>query len=112
MSRAGYHPRRCSGNVTCLSEPCRAVAEQATAADKLIDEAIAAGLDGSHAVTIHAKMLRAELLRVKADLQRELGTWMLTCKSCGRDVWWVSGLGFRPGHWSHGEPAPHHDPVV
>jgi hypothetical protein len=25
---------------------------------------------------------------------------------------WVSGLGFRAGHWAHGEPAPHGDPAV
>lgn len=31
-----------------------------------------AGLHGSHPVTVHVKMLRLELLHVKADLEREL----------------------------------------
>jgi hypothetical protein len=39
-----------------------------------VDEAHAAGLDGSHPVTLQAKMLRLELLNVKADLERE--SWL------------------------------------
>ena len=46
-----------------LERAVRAVSEQAAKADELVDEAIAAGLDGSHPVTIHAKMLRLELLK-------------------------------------------------
>ena len=37
-------------------------------------------------------MLRLELLRVKADLERELGTWVLDCKACGMEVHWVQGI--------------------
>jgi hypothetical protein len=48
-----------------LERAVQAVSEQAAKADALVDEAIAAGLDGSHPVTIHAKMLRLELLKVK-----------------------------------------------
>ncbi len=59
----------------------QAVAEEATAADRLIDEALAAGLDGSHALTVHAKMLRTELLRVKVDLERELVSNPLAIRS-------------------------------
>jgi hypothetical protein len=47
------------------------IAEQAVKADELVDEAKAAG-GGDHPVTVHAKMLRLELLKVKADLEREL----------------------------------------
>jgi hypothetical protein len=41
-------------------------------ADALVDEALGSGLDGSHPITVQAKMLRLELLRVKADIEREL----------------------------------------
>jgi hypothetical protein len=56
-------------------------------------------------------MLRLELLRVKADLERELGELVLNCSSCGLDVHWISGLGVTPGHWAHREPAPHAEPA-
>ena len=51
-----------------------------------------------------AAWLRLALLKVKADLERELGR-SLNCTKCGLDVHWVSGLGITPGHWSHTEPA-------
>lgn len=57
----------------------RTLADQAAKADALIEEAIDAGLDGSHPLTVHAKMLRLELLNVKADLERELGRLVLDC---------------------------------
>jgi hypothetical protein len=63
-------------------------------------------------VTVHAKMLRLELLKVKADLERELEDFSLNCSKCGLDVHWVSGLGVSPGHWAHREPAPHGEPSV
>ena len=85
------------------------VTEQAVKADELVDEAKAAG-GGDHPVTVHAKMLRLELLKVKADLERELETWVPNCTKCGLDVHWVSGLGVTPGHWAHREPAPHGEP--
>jgi hypothetical protein len=87
----------------------RTVAAQAVKADELVDEAKAAG-GSDHPVTVHAKMLRLELLKVKADLERELETWSLNCTKCGLDVHWVSGLGVSPGHWAHREPAPHGEP--
>jgi hypothetical protein len=95
-----------------LERPIKAVTEQAVKADDLVDEAIATGLGRSDMLVVHAKMLRLELLNVKADLERELGTWSLNCKACGRDVHWVSGLGVHGGRWAHAEPAPHGGPVV
>jgi hypothetical protein len=80
-----------------LERAVRVVSEQAGKADDLVDEAIASGLDGSHRVTLSAKRLRLELLQVKADLERELGTLVLDCSDCGRTVHWVSGLGSQPG---------------
>lgn len=94
-----------------LEHAVRTVAEQAVNADELVDEAKAAG-GGDHPVTIHAKMLRLELLKVKADLERELEDFSLNCSRCGLDVHWVSGLGISPGHWAHWEPAPHGEPSV
>jgi len=95
-----------------LERAVRAVSGQAAKADAVVDEAVAAGLDGSHPVTLQAKMLRQELLQVKADLERELGHLVLDCSACGRTVHWVAGLAASPGHWAHREPAPHGEPVI
>jgi hypothetical protein len=77
------------------------VTEQATNADAIVDDAMAAGLDGSDPLTVHVKMLRAELLSVKADLERELEKIVLDCAVCGRRAHYVGGLGVRAGHWAH-----------
>ena len=94
-----------------LERAVHTIAEQAAKADDLVKEAAVAG-GGDHPVTIHAKMLRLELLNVKADLERELETWVPNCTKCGLDVHWVSGLGVTPGHWAHREPAPHGEPPI
>jgi hypothetical protein len=94
-----------------LEHAVHTIAEQAAKADDLVKEATAAG-GAHHPVTVHAKMLRLELLKVKADLERELEDFSLNCSSCGLDVHWVSGLGITPGHWAHREPAPHGEPAV
>ena len=75
-------------------------------------EALDADLGASHLITLHAKMLRLELLNVKTDLERELGRLVFDCSSCGRRVHWVPGLGVEPGHWAYREPAPHHEPDI
>lgn len=70
-----------------------------------------AGLAADHPVTVAAKQVRLELLKVKADLERELGTWVLDCKACGMEVHWVQGISMAdPGHWGHRFPAPHGEP--
>jgi hypothetical protein len=61
-----------------LEHAVHAIAEQAVKADELVDEATAAG-GGSHPVTVQAKMLRLELLKTKADLERELEDFVLNC---------------------------------
>jgi len=94
-----------------LERAVHTIAEQAVMTDELVDEAKAAG-GGDHPVTVHAKMLRLELLKVKADLERELEDFSLNCTKFGLDVHWVSGLGVSPGHLAHGEPAPHGEPAV
>jgi hypothetical protein len=88
------------------------IAEQAAKADDLFDEAIEVGHGRSDPLVVHAKMLRLELLQVKADLERELEDFVLNCSKCGLDVHWVSGLGVSPGHWAHREPAPHGEPAI
>jgi hypothetical protein len=95
-----------------LERGVRTVAEQAKNASAIVDEAHDAGLDGSHPVTLQAKMLRLELMNVKGDLERELGRLVLHCTACGQRVHWVSGVGVSPGHWGHRFPAPHGEPVV
>jgi hypothetical protein len=86
-----------------LEHAFHTISEQAAKADDLVDEAKAAG-GGDHPVTVHAKMLRLELLKAKADLERELEDFALDCTKCGLDVHWVSGLGVTPGHWRIGNP--------
>ena len=95
-----------------LEHAAHTVAEQAAKADDLVDEAIGVGHGRSDPLVTHAKMLRLELLKVKADLERELEDFSLNCSKCRLDVHWVSGLGITPGHWSHAEPAPHGEPAV
>ena len=89
-----------------------AVARQAAAANALVHETLDVGLGASDTVSLHAKVLRLELLRLKADLERELGQLVLDCASYGRRVHWVAGLGVTAGHWAHREPAPHHEPTM
>jgi predicted transcriptional regulator of viral defense system len=48
-------------------------------AEDHVEEAIATGLGRSDMLVVHAKMLRLELLKVKADLEGELGTWVVDC---------------------------------
>jgi hypothetical protein len=67
-----------------LERAVAAITEQAVKTDALVDEALAAGLDGSHPVTIQAKLLRLELLKVKADMDEALGAFVLDCTACGR----------------------------
>lgn len=98
-------------NATSSKGPSTPSPSRRRKADELVDEAKSAG-GGAHPVTVHAKMLRLELLTVKADLERELETWVPNCTKCGLDVHWVSGLGVTPGHWAHRELAPHGEPVI
>jgi hypothetical protein len=95
-----------------LEHAVRVVAEQAAKADDLVDEAIEVGHGRSDPLVTHAKMLRLELLKVKADLERELEDFVPNCRQCGLDVHWVADLGVSPGHWAHREPAPHGEPVM
>jgi hypothetical protein len=58
-------------------------------------------------------MLRLELLKVEADLERDLATWVLDCTACGMEVHWVQGVSMAdPGHWGHRFPAPHGEPSI
>jgi hypothetical protein len=95
-----------------LERVIRRVTEQAANADAIVDEAMAAGLDASDRIVVSTKMLRAELLSVKADLERELEKVVLDCAVCGKRVHYVGGLGIEAGHWAHAEPAPHATPKL
>jgi hypothetical protein len=95
-----------------LERAVATISEQAAKTSGLIDEALYAGLPADHPVTIATKMMRLELLKTKAELERGLEEFSLTCADCGRNVHWVSGLENAPGHWSHAEPAPHGEPAV
>jgi len=61
---------------------CHAVAtlsEQAANADALVDEACRRQPGRLRPITVQAKLLRLELLDVKADLERDLGQLVLDC---------------------------------
>ena len=96
-----------------LERAVHAIAEHADKTNMVIDEAMEAGLTPDHPVTVAAKQVRLELLKVKADLERELGKLVLNCSACGMEVHWVQGVSMAdPGHWGHRLPAPHGEPVV
>jgi hypothetical protein len=57
-----------------LERAVRVVAEQAVAVDGVVDDAIEVGLGGFHQLTVHAKMLRLELMNAKSALERDLTT--------------------------------------
>jgi hypothetical protein len=61
-----------------IERAVHAVSEQASAASSIVAEILNVGLDGGRPVTLHTKMLRLELLRVKADLERDLSEFVLT----------------------------------
>jgi hypothetical protein len=73
----------------------------------LIDEAMNAGLVADHPIPVGAKMLRLELLKTKAELERSLSELVLDCTACGMEVHWVQGVSVAdPGHRGHRHPAP------
>ena len=51
--------------------------------NKVIGKAIEAGLAADPPVTVAAKQVRLELLKVKADPERELAKLVLNCSACG-----------------------------
>src|SRR5215475_6819340 len=96
-----------------LQRAVTAIAKQAAKTSDLIDEVMDAGLAADHPLTIAAKMLRLELLKTKAELERGLSEFVLDCTACGMEVHWVQGNSLSdPGHWGHRFPAPHREPVV
>ena len=105
-------PDMARGEREILEHAVHTIAEQAAKADDLVDEAIGVGHGRSDPLVTHAKMLRLELVKVKADLERELEDFILNCSKCGLEVHCVCGLGVTPGHWAHREPAPHGEPGV
>jgi len=94
-------PAMARGEREILEHAVHTIAEQAAKADDLVDEAIGVGHGRSDPLVTHAKMLRLELLKVKADLERELEDFILNCSKCVLEVHWVCGLGVTPGHWAH-----------
>jgi hypothetical protein len=101
------------GEREILERAVHAVAEQAPNTNHVIDEARKAGLAADHPVTIAAKQVRLELLKVRADLERELGKLVLNCTARGQEVHWVQGISMAdPGRCGHRFLAPHGEPVV
>lgn len=100
------------GERDILEHAVQAVTDKVVKADDLVDEAIAAGLGQDDMLVVHAKMRRLGLLKVKADLGRELGTWSLNCTSCGRTSTGCLASRSGQGHWARAEQAPHGEPSV
>jgi ribosomal protein L37E len=46
-------------------------------------------LAADHPVTLGAKQVRLEVLKVNADLEQKLGKLVLNCQRCGMEVHWV-----------------------
>jgi hypothetical protein len=67
-----------------LERAVHTVSEQAKNASALVDEAHAASFDGSHPVTLQAKILRLELLNVKADQKENLAGSFFTARTAAR----------------------------
>lgn len=87
----------CPGaNATSSNEAVHAVTEQALRPMRSWTRR-KVGHGRSDPLVVHAKMLRLELLKVKADLERELEDISLNSSKCGLDVHWVSGLGDHAG---------------
>jgi hypothetical protein len=96
-----------------LERAVHSISEQAAKTNEVIDQAMEAGLAADHPVTVTAKMLRLELLKTKAELERSLSELVLDCTACGMEVHWAQGISMSdPGHWGHARPAPHGEPVV
>jgi hypothetical protein len=74
-----------------LERAVRAISEQAANTIKVVDETMEAGLAADHLVTVAAKMLRLELLKTKAELERGLSDFVLNCTACGMEVHWARG---------------------
>jgi hypothetical protein len=74
-------------SVVVLKRAVYRIAEQAANADAIVDQAMGAGLDGSDPLTGHVKMLRAELLSVKSDFERELEKVVLDRAVGGRTAY-------------------------
>jgi len=51
-----------------------------------------AGVAVDHSVTVAAKMLRLELPKTKAELERGLSEFVLDCTACDMEVLWVRGI--------------------
>jgi hypothetical protein len=79
-----------------LERAVAGVAEQAAKADALIDDLQLAGLPEDGPV-LQAKLIRLELLKVKGDLERELGRWVLDCQRCNGGSTGCRGSGFGQG---------------
>ena len=74
-------PAMARGEREILEHAVHTIAEQAAKADDLVDEAIGVGHGRSDPLVTHAKMLRLELVKVKADLERSLRTSYSTARS-------------------------------
>lgn len=102
-----------SGERHILERAVRAVADQAAKADGLIDEALAAGLDGMHTLTINARLLRQELLDTKAGVgarARDVGPQLHG--GVGSTFTGSTVGASRRATGSHAEPAPHGEPQL
>jgi hypothetical protein len=94
-----------------LERAVQGVSEQAAKADDLMTRRPPRA-EAITPFTVHAKMLRPELLKVKGELERSLGELVLDCSKCGQTVLLGRRLGASVVHWLHREPAPHGEPSV
>jgi hypothetical protein len=94
MERASRRSaRETSVRPGAISLQVKAISDKVRDAYALVDELHDAGIRAEHPAMVKAKTLRIEVLQIKADLERELGGWLLDCVVCKRRV----QLGVRDG---------------
>jgi hypothetical protein len=95
-----------------LESAAEAVTAQAVTADDPLDECLPAGFPADHAITVFAKMLRLELIQVKAADREGIRDVLTRLQVLGpQRAMGVRARG-QAGHWPQQEPAPHGEPVA
>jgi hypothetical protein len=80
-----------TGEREILERTVQAIADRATDAYRVVEEAHEVDPRDESGLVAAAKRLRMELLQTKAELERELGNVLLHCRRCNRRVHWVPG---------------------
>jgi hypothetical protein len=106
----GWVERRGSGRAMGLTVAGSAGLRELLGPD--LEGSTGVGHGRSDQLVTHPKMLRLELLKVKADLERELEHFSLNCSKCGSTCIGSPASASSRGTGAHREPSPHGEPAV